>query len=328
MPVVFILFYRDWMKSFTAQRQTNNVRQICRLMSSVKDEGSSVLIFGSSTGVGKTIVSAGLSRAALHATRKVCYIKPVQTGDMDQYFVKFYTNPEGVRDIHFRTLRHWIAGYNGPADQSIGPDKDIVDDILREIDTFESTLPLAEGASSRTSGTAPFCVVETAGGVLSPGPNQSLQADMYRPLQQRKHGTKEGENMRKARGGLPVVLVGDSGLGGISGTLCALEALQRRGYSVRALVFVDKPCSDKLQNTSHVQHQLVNGFLSTASCAQLSSDSGAVSSLLSPAVPAIINLTPLPQNSQQLLFDWFKLNGEGFAALFRAMQPTESNVRK
>ena len=55
------------------------------------------------------------------------------------------------------------------------------------------------------------CVVETAGGPLSPGPDHSFQADLYAPLQ------------------LPCLLVGDPHLGGISATACAFQALEQRG---------------------------------------------------------------------------------------------------
>ena len=68
-----------------------------------------VQIFGSSTEVGKTIISAGLSLAALQEKRKVCYIKPVQTGELDEYFIQLYTNPRGTNDIYVRTLQHWNA---------------------------------------------------------------------------------------------------------------------------------------------------------------------------------------------------------------------------
>lgn len=97
--------------------------------------------------------------------------------------------------------------------------------------------------------TQPSILVETAGGVLSPAsasPDNSLtthakgvqsdddddgsdplswgwstQADLYQPL------------------GLPVVLVGDGRLGGISCTLSALESLAVRGYDVQGIVVVD-----------------------------------------------------------------------------------------
>jgi dethiobiotin synthetase len=68
-----------------------------------------VQVFGSSTEVGKTIISAGLAIAALQDHRKVCYLKPVQTGELDEYFIQLYTNPRGTNDIFVRTLQHWSS---------------------------------------------------------------------------------------------------------------------------------------------------------------------------------------------------------------------------
>lgn len=66
-------------------------------------------------------------------------------------------------------------------------------------------------------------LVETAGGVHSPGPNANSQADLYRPLR------------------LPVVLVADSRLGGISSSISAYESLLLRGYDVHSvLLFEDE----------------------------------------------------------------------------------------
>lgn len=57
----------------------------------------------------------------------------------------------------------------------------------------------------------------------SPGPNGNSQADLYRPLR------------------LPVVLVADSRLGGISASIAAYEALLVRGYDVQSvLLFRDE----------------------------------------------------------------------------------------
>jgi dethiobiotin synthetase/adenosylmethionine--8-amino-7-oxononanoate aminotransferase len=75
-------------------------------------------------------------------------------------------------------------------------------------------------------------LVETAGGVHSPGPNGNLQSDLYRPLR------------------LPVVLVADPRLGGISSSISAFESLLIRGYDVHyVLVFKD----DYYQNHQYLQ---------------------------------------------------------------------------
>lgn len=65
--------------------------------------------------------------------------------------------------------------------------------------------------------------METAGGVHSPAPSSTTQADLYIPLR------------------VPVVLVGDSRLGGISQTISAFESLHLRGYDVQSvLLFRDQ----------------------------------------------------------------------------------------
>jgi bifunctional dethiobiotin synthetase / adenosylmethionine---8-amino-7-oxononanoate aminotransferase len=68
-----------------------------------------------------------------------------------------------------------------------------------------------------------YAVVETAGGVLSPTPSGSLQAELYRELR------------------LPTILVGDSKLGGIASTISAFESLHVRGYDVDSVVLFDDP---------------------------------------------------------------------------------------
>jgi bifunctional dethiobiotin synthetase / adenosylmethionine---8-amino-7-oxononanoate aminotransferase len=66
-----------------------------------------------------------------------------------------------------------------------------------------------------------YALLETAGGVLSPGPSGTLQADLYRPLR------------------LPVSLVGDHRLGGIGSTISAFESLHIRGYDVDSVVLFE-----------------------------------------------------------------------------------------
>ena len=60
--------------------------------------------------------------------------------------------------------------------------------------------------------------LETAGGVHSPAPSGTTQADLYIPLR------------------APTVLIGDSRLGGISQTISAFESLRLRGYDVESVL--------------------------------------------------------------------------------------------
>ncbi|KAJ9644551.1 hypothetical protein H2201_000325 [Coniosporium apollinis] len=74
-----------------------------------------------------------------------------------------------------------------------------------------------------------IAVVETAGGVLSPGPSGALQADLYRPLR------------------LPVILVADSRLGGIGSSVSAFESLKLRGYDIDAVLCFGGPEAANLE---------------------------------------------------------------------------------
>ncbi|KAG8367701.1 hypothetical protein BUALT_Bualt16G0100400 [Buddleja alternifolia] len=83
-----------------------------------------------------------------------------------------------------------------------------------------------------------MCVIETAGGVASPGPSGSLQCDLYRPFR------------------LPAILVGDGRLGGISGTISAYESLKLRGYDVAAVIFEDHGLMNETPLLSYFRNRL------------------------------------------------------------------------
>lgn len=88
---------------------------------------------------------------------------------------------------------------------------------------------------SQTMGLA---MIETAGGVLSPGPSGTPQADIFRPLR------------------LPSVLVGDHRLGGIAATISAAESLVLRGYDIDAVVcFNDQ---SKYENAQYLEAYFKN----------------------------------------------------------------------
>ncbi|KAG9148741.1 hypothetical protein Leryth_013422 [Lithospermum erythrorhizon] len=80
-----------------------------------------------------------------------------------------------------------------------------------------------------------MCVVETAGGVTSPGPSGSLQCDLFRPFR------------------MPAVLVGDGKLGGISGTISAYESLKLRGYDIVAVILEEHGLVNQIPLMSYLQ---------------------------------------------------------------------------
>ncbi|KAE8056780.1 hypothetical protein FH972_013519 [Carpinus fangiana] len=96
----------------------------------------------------------------------------------------------------------------------------------------------SEGGGDEKKEMDVFCVVETAGGIASPGPSGSLQCDLYRPLR------------------LPAILVGDGRLGGISGTISAYESLKLRGYDVVAVVFEDHGLVNEVPLLSYLRNRV------------------------------------------------------------------------
>ena len=150
--------------------------------------------------------------------------------DVDENFVQLYTNPQGTADIKLKTLYHWQQNsalvkelsLKQEAAEGVLSDDKVVRSISKEIKQFSNLSFLDSKTNNdkqyhRSNYPGPkkhFTIVETIGGPLSPGPSHTLQADIYRPLR------------------LPVLLVGDSRLGGITATLSAYESLALRGRCI------------------------------------------------------------------------------------------------
>ena len=169
------------------------------------------IVFGANTEVGKTLCSAALVKAGLRKFGRAAYLKPLQTGVDEDHagdaaLVKRY-NADGLGRCD--TLHAWRA-YASPHVAA-----------RQEGGKIPSDAELARAVSEwMRAGDEPFGVVETAGGCLSPTATGRPQADAYAGLD------------------APALLVGDARLGGISCSLCAWEALVRRGFDVRSIVFV------------------------------------------------------------------------------------------
>lgn len=168
-----------------------------------------IFVTGTDTGVGKTVVSAALTRRLLHMRCSVGVMKPVETG------------------VRFDTPDQCDAGRLIVAAG--------VHDALELVSPYRFLAPLAPVAAARLEGRSiemqailgpymqlserhAFMVVEGAGGLLVPlGQDWSIR-DLISSL------------------GLPVVLVGRAGLGGINHALLTLESLRREGIVIKALV--------------------------------------------------------------------------------------------
>ena len=179
----------------------------------------SVLVFASNTDCGKTLMSGGLVRAAISKGLHPAYFKPVQTGvtkddDTDAAKVKGWTGVSVARTLFC---------FQDPVSPHLAAQRED-----RKIPSFDVREKLTEAVKSANS---PFTVIETAGGVLSPFPDETLAADALQIASSRL-------NMR-------TILVGDARLGGISQTLAALEALEARRYDVCSLVLFSTDDNEK-----------------------------------------------------------------------------------
>ncbi|KAL9250706.1 hypothetical protein AKJ16_DCAP17606 [Drosera capensis] len=282
-------------------------------------------IWGSNTGVGKTLVSAGLASSLLTTSSplpcKFLYLKPVQTGfpsDSDSRFVHrkvsdlfLLRKTPGTLVTSNQTLMASgsaaeacgvkngvgmveLGGYNERRGENDGDGEERVrrELVCRTLYAWREAVS-AHLAAERENGVVEdevlvelvqkclwmgmdekkgkgevWSVIETAGGVASPGPSGTLQCDLYRPFR------------------FPAVLVGDGRLGGISGTVSAYESLKLRGYDVAAVVLED--------------HGLVN--------------EGSLSSYLQNSTPVLV-LPPVPKNLSDDLMLWFEESKEVFVSL-------------
>jgi|MDSY01.2.fsa_nt_gb adenosylmethionine-8-amino-7-oxononanoate aminotransferase len=180
-------------------------------------------IFGANTDVGKTLVSAGLCRALAAQGFPVHYIKPLQTGtefDEEKVTQTVQSRCAASADLlETQTLFSWpdpISPHLAAAQTPVTND-----DVRRALQNAVR--------SNEAKAVDNWTIIETAGGVLSPGPAQdciTTQADLFQICR------------------YPVLMVGDATLGGISTTMAALESLIHRDYHIDAVIIIDEPNVD------------------------------------------------------------------------------------
>lgn len=200
-------------------------------------------VYGSNTDIGKTLVSAGIVQSAIRnrsAGARVGYIKPLQTGTDDEQPDGFQGDAAFVQQHALKTASDASAldsstlfSWKTPVSPHLAATLEghtITDDALVELLTAK-----LQAINAETKDPYSLVLVETAGGVCSPSASMRFQADVYRGLR------------------LPVVLIGDGKLGGISSTMSALESLLLRGYDVAALCLVEQ---EQLNNKEALEPRL------------------------------------------------------------------------
>ncbi|KAJ1267930.1 hypothetical protein BS78_07G096500 [Paspalum vaginatum] len=282
-------------------------------------------VFGANTGVGKTLVSAGLAAALLSSpsppVSSVAYLKPLQTGypaDSDARFV-FSRTPALLRASSSPRATRLVAScrtlFPSPA---VGAEAEPLHESQEKVLTYggdgsEETKVLAcrtvyawrepvsphlaaerEGMAAGddevrgcveqwlleecvAEGGEVWKLLETAGGVASPGASGTLQCDLYRSFR------------------LPAVLVGDGRLGGISSTLSAYETLMLRGYDVSAVILEDRSLSNDKFLLSYLRNRV-----------------------------HVLTLPQIPEDPSDDLTDWFFESSSVFNFLKDALQSFHS----
>lgn len=162
----------------------------------INDWPSAFFVTGTDTGIGKTVVSAILTKA-LDAT----YWKPIQAGLEEETDTEFVQRTTEFPDSQIIPERYRL---NTPMSPHAAAE---IDGVKIRMDDFE--LP---------QHSTDHLVVEGAGGLLVPMNDQDMIIDLIAHLE------------------LPVVLVARSTLGTLNHTFLSLEALRRRDIPILGVV--------------------------------------------------------------------------------------------
>ena len=167
---------------------------------------TALVVTGTDTGIGKTVVAAMLT-LALDAV----YWKPVQSGADDGTDTATVAAITGLGPDRFIPERYLLT-------QPLSPHRAAELDVV-EIDPHSLVLP------GRTPEGRPL-IVEGAGGLMVPLTRRTLYIDVFQ------------------RWGAPVILCARTILGTINHALLSVEALRTRGIPILGIVFVGDAMPD------------------------------------------------------------------------------------
>ncbi len=162
-----------------------------------------IFITGTDTGVGKTVVAAGLAGALKRRGVEVGVMKPVATGGRGDalLLMKAASSPDPMEVVNPIFLEPPLA----PS-------------TAAEISRAEIDLSKIWKAYAKLSSQHEFMVVEGIGGLLVPIKGKFLVVDLIKRL------------------GLPIIVVSRPGLGTINHTLLTIECAKRHRIEIRGIV--------------------------------------------------------------------------------------------
>ncbi len=179
-------------------------------------QSSGLFVTGTDTGVGKTFVTAGIARRARELRKRVFAFKPIETGCSLVQGRLIGDDQETL----CKAAGSWQTGALRGVYQFARPVAPLVaaEEQNTTIDIERIVRAVGEGASG-----VDLTLIEGAGGWRVPITTTVDMGGLARSL------------------GLPVVLVGRSGLGTINHCLLSIEAILRDSCEVRAVVLSKRP---------------------------------------------------------------------------------------
>uniref|UniRef100_K3YL59 Bifunctional dethiobiotin synthetase/7,8-diamino-pelargonic acid aminotransferase, mitochondrial n=1 Tax=Setaria italica TaxID=4555 RepID=K3YL59_SETIT len=283
-------------------------------------------VFGANTGVGKTLVSAGLVAALLNSrspsVSAVSYLKPLQTGypaDSDARFV-FARAPALLRASSSPRATRLVAScrtlFPSPA---VGPEAEPLHQSQEKVVTYggdgaeEETKVLAcRTVYAWREPVSPHLAAEREGmaagddevrgcvdqwlmeeGVGEGGEVWKVLETAGGVASPSASGTLQCDLYRPFR--LPAILVGDGRLGGISSTLSAYETLLLRGYDVSTVILEDRDLTNDTFLLSYLRNRV-----------------------------HVLALPQIPEDPSDDLTDWFSESSSVFNLLKDSLQSFHS----
>lgn len=176
----------------------------------------SLFIAGTHTGIGKTFISAMLMSAAKTHHLKLNYFKPIQTGDdLDCETIK------SLADCEDEHIIQPVYAFDLPATPYLAARAE-----NKKVD-HQTILKRFETISANA------CIVEGAGGLLSPICDKTLGRDLIKTLN------------------IPLLVVASTTLGTMNHTLLTIEAAQKIGLDVRGIILSGNPYTDLVEVLTH-----------------------------------------------------------------------------
>jgi dethiobiotin synthetase len=170
-----------------------------------------LIVTGTDTGVGKTLVSALVAGTWLQQGKKVALYKPVETGITQ------------LQQSDTHQVSHWLTGLNTPATASLSPvvghffEAPATPAVANTTGQALQLNTLLEQANTLAQ-THDALVIEGAGGLYVPLTPYACMLDLFRLLK------------------LPCLLVARPNLGTLNHTLLSYHALRKEGITVLAVL--------------------------------------------------------------------------------------------